>query len=193
MTTDNFCFYWQNRQIQTSQTGGQWYCDTSPFSIPWPFHPNHTLVGSTTSFGLLIRRGKSVFFFFAKTARSHAGDLRFIYTSDFRGRFRIKLCLLLKQLFSTSFFKTFKPIAKSDLRVKQCFRWQSMHDNAINSNTRQWQLTTYLGHLGQRNINRNNPICVALPKVPKASTYVTLSLVLSLAFLPTNVTNVNGP
>jgi hypothetical protein len=26
----------QNRLIQTSQTGGQWYNDTSPFSIPWP-------------------------------------------------------------------------------------------------------------------------------------------------------------
>ncbi len=35
MTTDNFCFYLQNRLIQTSQTGGQWYSDTSPFSIPW--------------------------------------------------------------------------------------------------------------------------------------------------------------
>jgi hypothetical protein len=35
MTTDNFCFYLQNREIQTSQTGGQWYNDTSPFSIPW--------------------------------------------------------------------------------------------------------------------------------------------------------------
>jgi hypothetical protein len=34
MTTDNFCFYFQNRLIQTSQTGGQWYIDTSPFSIP---------------------------------------------------------------------------------------------------------------------------------------------------------------
>ena len=34
MTTDNFCFYFQNRLIQTSQTGGQWYNDTSPFSIP---------------------------------------------------------------------------------------------------------------------------------------------------------------
>jgi len=33
MTTDNLCFYLQNRLIQTSQTGGQ--CDTSPFSIPW--------------------------------------------------------------------------------------------------------------------------------------------------------------
>jgi hypothetical protein len=30
MTTDNFCFYLQNRIIQTSQTGGQWYNDTSP-------------------------------------------------------------------------------------------------------------------------------------------------------------------
>jgi hypothetical protein len=35
MTTDNFCFYFQNRLIQTSQTGGQQYSDTSPFSIPW--------------------------------------------------------------------------------------------------------------------------------------------------------------
>jgi hypothetical protein len=36
MTTDNFCFYLQSRLIQTSQTGGQWYSDTSYFSIPWP-------------------------------------------------------------------------------------------------------------------------------------------------------------
>ncbi len=35
MTTHNFCFYLQNRLIQTSQTGGQWYSDASPFSIPW--------------------------------------------------------------------------------------------------------------------------------------------------------------
>jgi hypothetical protein len=35
MTTDNFCFSLQNRLIQTSQTGGQRYSDTSPFSIPW--------------------------------------------------------------------------------------------------------------------------------------------------------------
>ena len=35
MTTDNFCFHFQNRLIQTSQTGGQWYSDTSPLSIPW--------------------------------------------------------------------------------------------------------------------------------------------------------------
>jgi len=35
MTTDNFCFYLQNRIIQTSQRGGQQYSDTSLFSIPW--------------------------------------------------------------------------------------------------------------------------------------------------------------
>ncbi len=35
MTTDSFCFYMQNILIQTSQTGGQQYSDTSPFSIPW--------------------------------------------------------------------------------------------------------------------------------------------------------------
>jgi hypothetical protein len=31
MTTNNFCFYLTN----PNQTGGQWYSDTSPFSIPW--------------------------------------------------------------------------------------------------------------------------------------------------------------
>jgi hypothetical protein len=30
MTTDNFCFYLQNRLIQTSQTGGQRYSDAPP-------------------------------------------------------------------------------------------------------------------------------------------------------------------
>jgi hypothetical protein len=39
MTTENFCFYLQNRLIQTSQTGGQGYSDTSPFSIPWTDFP----------------------------------------------------------------------------------------------------------------------------------------------------------
>ncbi len=33
-STHILCFYFQNRQIQTSQTGGQQYSDTSPFSIP---------------------------------------------------------------------------------------------------------------------------------------------------------------
>ncbi len=31
---DSFCFYLRNRLIQTSQTGGQQYSDTSLFSIP---------------------------------------------------------------------------------------------------------------------------------------------------------------
>jgi hypothetical protein len=30
MTINNFCFYLQNRLIQNSQTGGQWFSDTSP-------------------------------------------------------------------------------------------------------------------------------------------------------------------
>ncbi len=34
MTIDNFCFYLQNRQIRSSQTGGQRYSNTFPFSIP---------------------------------------------------------------------------------------------------------------------------------------------------------------
>ncbi len=41
MTTDNFCFYLQNRQIQTSPTGGQRCSDNSPFSIPWGYTELH--------------------------------------------------------------------------------------------------------------------------------------------------------
>jgi hypothetical protein len=46
MTTDNFCFYFQNRLIQTSQTEGQWYSDTSPFSIPCFKHLNSAVADS---------------------------------------------------------------------------------------------------------------------------------------------------
>jgi hypothetical protein len=34
MITDNCCFYLQNRVIQTSQTGGQQYSDTSTLVFP---------------------------------------------------------------------------------------------------------------------------------------------------------------
>ncbi len=58
MTTDNFCFYLQNRLIQTSQTVGQWYSDTSPFSIPWasvfvagkPLQPTLMFVGKAAAY-----------------------------------------------------------------------------------------------------------------------------------------------
>ncbi len=35
MTTENFCFYLQNRLIWKDQTGGQLYILTSHFSVPW--------------------------------------------------------------------------------------------------------------------------------------------------------------
>jgi len=44
MTTDNF--YLQNRLILTSQTGGQQYSDTSPFSITCFSH--WVTIGATT-------------------------------------------------------------------------------------------------------------------------------------------------
>jgi len=44
MATDNFCSKLPNRLIQTSQTGGQLYSDTSPFSIPFfKYYPWKTL------------------------------------------------------------------------------------------------------------------------------------------------------
>ncbi len=49
MTTDNFCFYLQNRLIQTSLTGGQWYSDTCPFSIPCLYYKNMTIVNDDLS------------------------------------------------------------------------------------------------------------------------------------------------
>jgi hypothetical protein len=40
---DNWQFFLQNRLIQTSQTGGQWYNDTSPLVFPYCTEPS-TLV-----------------------------------------------------------------------------------------------------------------------------------------------------
>jgi hypothetical protein len=57
MTTDIFCFYLQNRLIQTSQTGGQWYSDTSPFSIPWS-NRCRTLAGSLNLHPPYVTAGK---------------------------------------------------------------------------------------------------------------------------------------
>jgi hypothetical protein len=61
MTTDNFRFYLQNRLIQTGQTGGQWYSDTSPFSVPW-------LVTKKKSF-VTLRPGASDIKLFAPNLR----------------------------------------------------------------------------------------------------------------------------
>ncbi len=49
MTTDNSCFYLQNRLVQTSQTGGQHDSDTSPFSTPC--FSIHAFVATATKVG----------------------------------------------------------------------------------------------------------------------------------------------
>jgi hypothetical protein len=38
MTTDNFCFYLQNRLIQTGQAGCQGYSDAVPVPLVFPEH-----------------------------------------------------------------------------------------------------------------------------------------------------------
>jgi hypothetical protein len=48
MISNNFCFYLQNRLIQTNQTGGQQYSDISRFSIPW-FQPSLTSVAECST------------------------------------------------------------------------------------------------------------------------------------------------
>ncbi len=37
--------------FQTSQTGGQQYSDTSPFSIPWPIHHEHSSLSKLDFYG----------------------------------------------------------------------------------------------------------------------------------------------
>jgi hypothetical protein len=68
MTADHFCFYLQNRLIQTSQAGGQRYSDTSPFSIPWPILSNIFGVDLST-FCKLDRFMVVIFSFLQKWAR----------------------------------------------------------------------------------------------------------------------------
>jgi hypothetical protein len=62
MTTDNFCFSLQNRLIQTGQTGGQWYSDTSPFSIPC-FYPRLIFAGNENTLQLIMITITAVNFF----------------------------------------------------------------------------------------------------------------------------------
>ncbi len=52
MTTDNCCFHFQNRLIQNSKIGGQWYSDTSPFSIPCILLPQRLHLNITGLGGL---------------------------------------------------------------------------------------------------------------------------------------------
>jgi hypothetical protein len=54
LTTDNICFYLQNRPILTSQTGGQWYSDTS--RLVFLAHTLKRLIPSASFLGKLIQR-----------------------------------------------------------------------------------------------------------------------------------------
>jgi hypothetical protein len=47
--------------------------------------------------------------------------------------------------------------------------WQTLCDNARDNAGDSDTYCTCLGHLGHSDIKRNNPICVAMPKVAKAS------------------------
>ncbi len=81
MTIDNCCFYLQNRLIQTIQTGGQRYSDSSPFSIPWLMVTNkcfflpvtflHFFMSSMVQTGSsLFQCCKTFFFCFVTDAQS---------------------------------------------------------------------------------------------------------------------------
>jgi hypothetical protein len=53
--------------------------------------------------------------------------------------------------------------------VKDHLHWQMLCDNARDNAGDSDTYCTWLGQLGHSDINRNNPICVATPKVAKAS------------------------
>jgi hypothetical protein len=59
MAADNFCFYLQNRLIQTSQTGGQWHSDTSPFNIPC----SKPVLNSSKSLNSTLSKFRAIGFF----------------------------------------------------------------------------------------------------------------------------------
>jgi hypothetical protein len=66
MTTNNFYFYLQNWLIQTSQTGGQRYRDTSLFSIPCKYNPR---LWAVHAFCITVQGRLSTAFLLIKTSR----------------------------------------------------------------------------------------------------------------------------
>jgi hypothetical protein len=53
-------------------------------------------------------------------------------------------------------------------RVMDHLHWRTLRDNAGDNAGDSDTYCTCLGHLGYNDIKRNNPICVAMPKVAKA-------------------------
>jgi len=106
MTADNFCFYLQNRLIQTSQTGGQQYSDTSPFSIPWQVTDSDKR-SSLLRYGINFDRkkfksggpssGNGRFPFFEKKKKHFRRKVLIYFADDKFRKFRVndtKLCSL---------------------------------------------------------------------------------------------------
>jgi hypothetical protein len=100
VTTDNLCFNSQNRLIQISQTGGQWYNDLSPFSIPclfpfiaiwsieiWPTVIKVKIVGTCHILGTHISVPKSL-----KVVENGWSDiwLNWSWNSSWRRRYNTK-------------------------------------------------------------------------------------------------------
>jgi hypothetical protein len=93
MTTDNFRFYLQNRLIETGQTGGQLYSDTSPFSVPCAGYRYQTPSFVPHKFLRLIileRESSSLLLFFQTFAVSGTNTLAYFAKPVLRKR-QIKL------------------------------------------------------------------------------------------------------
>ncbi len=123
MTTDNFWFYLQNRLIQTSQTGGQRYSETSPLSIPWFIKYSHALnvwpiaISSTMPVGQ-TSLGQASFDQKAYTLetcpynihREHRSELKYRY--DFTTKWVQQIFTILVKIFVTHLkHSSFQPSA----------------------------------------------------------------------------------
>jgi len=104
MTTDNFCFYLQNRLIQTSQTGGQQYSDTSPFSIPCliPCPIKQDFYNSHTKYRAQLKR----YINFVTLIETRTHNLSFFPTTECHFCFK-SIASLKPLLFTTVSFNIF--------------------------------------------------------------------------------------
>jgi hypothetical protein len=124
MTTDIFYFYVQNRLIETSQTGGQQYNDTPPFSIPCS-----SLLGIFVSYGRWFYnvgpcRRRVLFPPFPTWHQMFVAQLTFIKWRGKKCKKIINWIFDLRQIAKNLFFRHFLPLC-----------WQRQRD----SNPRPWE------------------------------------------------------
>ncbi len=93
MASDNFCCYFQNRLIKTSQTGGQWYSDTPP--LVFPVHWQANLTGRNLGRVFNSRRGRTRLYYVIKLI-TKTSQLKVEESAQTTLSFCVTMCLYLK-------------------------------------------------------------------------------------------------